>query len=228
MIGGCGRGLLGIVVLTLAACASVPDEAPELSAALGERLAALERSHRSLLAHYFDTRRAAVDRFVSEQWVPLFARNLFEQPAVAAAWKTIVRENDPEARLEFIVRLGPRLQRQIDAKRQEFIAPLDALERTLADAIGSEYAEARAINNAITSYLVSATEVESNRTRLLEALGLGQDRYGPVIGAVDEAVADLLRGAQDIEERSAQGRAYLQKLRDARERLEQVSSRDGT
>ena len=76
--------LLGLLTSALAGCASIPNEAPELSQALGQRLRALENANITLLQRYFDLKRREVDRFIDETFVPEFARNIFGRRDVAA------------------------------------------------------------------------------------------------------------------------------------------------
>lgn len=51
-------------------CASIPKQAPDLSAALGREINVLEKSHLSLLHAYFNERRAKVDEFIETTWLP--------------------------------------------------------------------------------------------------------------------------------------------------------------
>lgn len=45
-------------------CASIPSEAPELSAELGNRISALEEATINLLHEYFEFKRKDVDNFI--------------------------------------------------------------------------------------------------------------------------------------------------------------------
>jgi len=159
-------------ILALAGCASIPPEAPELSAELGKRISAIEDSNITLLKRFFDQKRRGVDRFIENEWVPEFANQFFSNDSISRAWDTIVRENDKKQRLLFVVKTGPKLQEKINEKRLELIQPLDQLERRIETKIRDEYTQARAMNSSITSFLLSASKVAENRNRYLEMVGV--------------------------------------------------------
>jgi hypothetical protein len=94
-----------------------PPEAPELSAQIGARLDALEAAHRRLAADFFNGHRRRVDAFINETWMPVFTRNLFDEPRVKANWEEVVASKDPNDWLGFIKAAAPKLQSEIQAKR---------------------------------------------------------------------------------------------------------------
>lgn len=203
-----------LLFLLLSGCASIPPEAPELSTELGNRISAIEDANLILLHRFFDQKRNEVDRFIAEEWVPVFANEFFSTPNIANAWNVIVQENDKEQRLRFIIKTGPKLQAMINKKRLELIKPLDELERKIEGAIRDEYSQAIAINNSITSFLLSASKVAENRNRYLEIAGMTDKKFGALIEKTDSAVSDLLLGAEDIEEKMGSAEKYLEKLRE--------------
>ena len=98
------------VVMSIGGCASIPPEAPELSAQLGSRISSLEAAHVRLLQEFFSEKRRRVDDFVQEVWVPIFAQEFFGDPRVDAVWQQVVQSQDPKDRLKFITLVGPKLQ----------------------------------------------------------------------------------------------------------------------
>lgn len=188
---------LAIVGAIFVGCASIPREAPQLSAELGNRISALESANLTLLSRYFDLKRAEVDRFIDEVWVPEYAEEVFESPQVADAWNTIVSETDTSERLKFIVWIGPKIQTSINEKRAELVAPFDLIEKRVAAHLRSAYTEARAINNTLTSFLFSAANVAENRARYLDMVEVTDEQIGYVIHDIDNVVADLLAIGRD-------------------------------
>jgi hypothetical protein len=140
-------------VVTGTACASIPRAAPELSAQLTGRIQETRIAHLQAVRMYMDERRHEVDCFVEREWVPRFARELFEQPAVAAAWDTVVRSNDATRRVQFIAGLGPRLQSRINAKRLELMGPLEEAERTITRQLDDHYNQMLAMNATLRASL---------------------------------------------------------------------------
>ena len=208
-----------VVLLILVGCASIPPEAPELSAELGKRISAIEDSNITLLKRFFDQKRREVDKFIEEEWVPEFAEQFFSNQTISAAWNTIVREDDKQQRLMFLVKTGPKLQKKINEKRLELIQPLDDLERRIEKQIRDEYAQARAINNSITSFLVSSTEVVENRNRYLEMVGVTDDKIGKIIDKTDDAVADLVEKVDEAKDKIDRAEEFLKKVRSIRDSI---------
>ena len=193
-------------------CASIPSEAPELSAQLGTRISAVETSHRRLLADFFDEKRKRVDEFIQDQWVPVFAQELFTDPKISSYWEEVVKSQDMSDRLKFIVLAGPRLQKKINAKRLELIQPLDELERTIALRLKSEYDNMRAINNTLTTFLLSASKVEETRRRYLEMVGISEKQIYDFINETDQAIAELVGVGKKVEEIAKDTEAYKRKI----------------
>lgn len=208
-----------VSVLALAGCTSIPPEAPELSVELGKRISAIEESNITLLKRFFDQKRKEVDRFIEDEWVPEFANQFFSNDTISNAWDTIVRENDKNQRLMFLIKTGPKLQEKINEKRLELIQPLDALERRIERKIRKEYTQARAMNNSITSFLLSASEVAENRNRYLEMANITDESVGQLIDKTDDAVTDLLDNTRDVKDKVTRAEEFLGKVREIRDSI---------
>ena len=208
---------ISLVGAMLTGCATIPSEAAELSSELGNRISALQNANLTLLNRYFDLKRAEVDRFIEETWVPEYAMEVFKHPTIAKGWDTIVQENDPSERLKFIVWLGPKIQSKINSKRLEIISPIDSIEQQIEDQLRSAYAEVRAINNTLTAFLLSASRVAENRNRYLDMVGVTDEQIGDVIYEIDNVVADLLAVGKDAENTITQiedaEQQYVEKLK---------------
>ena len=193
-------------------CASIPPEAPMLSKELGLRIGAIEEAHINLLEKFFGEKREEIDRFVNEEWVPVFAEEVFSIRTIQDAWEKIVSEDNKKDRLEFLVRMGPKLQDKINAKRAEFIKPIDDLERELRRKIEGEYDQARAINNSLTSFLLSASKVAENRSRYMEMIGITDEKMSETINSIDSAISGLVQKANDLPDQIEKGKQYLKKI----------------
>jgi hypothetical protein len=189
--------LMVFMVSSITACVSIPREAPELSAELGKRIAAIEASHLNLLHKFMDAKRAKVDEFLVREWVPVFAEEVFSEKIIRDAWTAVVTSGTDHDRLKFITILGPRIQEKINKKRLELIQPLDDLELTIERRLRDEYAQARAMNNTITSFLASAAEVAENRDRFLNMLGLDDRKISNALDETDKAVSELVTLKRD-------------------------------
>ena len=200
--------------LALGGCATIPSEAPELSAQLGTRISSLEAAHQRLLQQFFDDKRRRVDEFVQEVWVPVFAQEFFADAKVNAIWNQVVQSQDPKDRLKFITIVGPKLQEKINKKRVELIQPLDDIESTIRNKLKSEYDQTRAINNTLTAFLVTASKVEENRKRYMEMVGVTDKEVDKFVDETDQAVSDLVGAASRIEDRAKDAEQYRNKVND--------------
>ena len=204
-------GLLTISLMMMA-CVSIPPEAPELSAQLGNRISAIEQSNLTLLHRYFDRKKQDIDEFIQHEWVSEFANQFFAEPAIARVWDQVVATGNKPDRLKFILKTSPTLQQTINQKRVELIQPLEILEQRIEAKLTADFAQAKAINNSITGFLLSASKVVENRDRYLEMVGVSSDEVTQLIDSTDAIVADLLQSSQEIEGKVAKGEQYLQKI----------------
>lgn len=211
--------LIVAATLGLCGCASIPPEAPELSAQLGTRISSLESAHIRLLEEFFLEKRRRVDDFIQEVWVPIFAQEFFGDPRVDAVWEQVVQSQDPKDRLKFITLVGPRLQEKINKKRIALIQPLDELEGTIKSKLKSEYDQTRAINNTLTAFLQSASKVEENRKRYLDMIGITDKEVDKFVNETDQAVSELVDAARSIEERTKDAERYREKIKGILDKL---------
>lgn len=182
---------LFFLLMLFCSCASIPREAPLLSQELGKQVQELESSHLSLVRIYFENERRQVRKFIEEKWLPAYAGNFFEEKNISEVWDQVVESQNKGDRLEFILRTAPVLQQEINDKYRELIDPLDRLEAELAGSIREKYTSAKSINNAITSYLHSAADVEENRQRYLDMMGVTDQKINTVINDVESFTTEL-------------------------------------
>lgn len=202
-----------LVFIGIVGCVSFPPEVPELSVELGNRILAIETSNIALLHRFFDRKRNEIDRFIEQEWVPTFAEEFFSTEYIADVWDTIVSENNKQDRLRFIISTGPKLQEKINSKRLELIKPLDDLERRIENMLRAEYAQARAINNSITSFLISASKIVENRNRYLGMVGITDEKMADFIDETDNAVSGLLKKTKDSQEKVDAAKEYIKKIK---------------
>lgn len=210
---------LYVIMFVLVGCVSIPPEAPKLSGELGKRINSIEGANIKLLNRFFDQKRKDVDDFISEEWTPLFAKKIFSNPHISKIWNIIVNEDNKEDRLDFLIKIGPKLQKKINEKRLELIAPIDQLEKTIERAIRTEYTQARAINNSISSLLISASEVTENRDRYLEMIGVTDNKIGNIIDKTDGIVSNLLSKAEGTPSKVDKAKAFIKKMKSLRDSI---------
>ena len=151
--------------------------------------------------------------------MPEFANQFFAEPAIANVWDQVVTSGNKQDRLKFILKTSPKLQQKSNQKRVELIQPLEVLEQRIETKLKADYAQAKAINNSITGFLLSASKVVENRDRYLEMVGVTDDEITEFIDRTDAIVADLLESSHDIEGKVAKGEKYLRKINQLRDSL---------
>lgn len=205
--------LIGLVFICYS-CVSVPKAAPELSQELGTELTELKESHLALVHHFFDNQREKIQNFINEEWMPLFAKNFFEQPAIDNTWKEVVNSGKKNDRLEFIKRVYPEIQLQVNKKYEALSTPLDALENKLVMAINQKYENAQSINQSLTAFLNSAAETSKIRTVTLNKVGMDQATLDNIINQVNHTTREALQGAENIKDIETQVETYKDQLND--------------
>lgn len=205
--------LLLIFTLTLVGCSSVPKEAPELSIELGKRIKTLEDSHINLVESYFDMKRNLVIKFFEDEWIPKFADEFFSNSIVEEKWQYIVKTNDKALRMQFILEVAPELLQQINTQREALLKPLDDLQRDLERKIRNNYDETYAINNSLTSYLISAHKVDQSRKSFIENLGLKDKEINNAIYRVDEITENLVKSTENLPQQADKYLADIKKLK---------------
>jgi hypothetical protein len=181
---------------------------------LGKRIGAFETAHRALLRQFFDDKRAEVDRYIDQVWLPTYAEQVLKEPTIATLWGQVCQGGTDRDKLEFLRRVGPKVQRRVNDQRTSMIEQLDELERTIADHLTAEYDQARSINNTLTSFLTSASKVEENRKRYLEMLGVHDAAVESALSAVETVVGDLSHDLDVASEGAKKADAFKAKLND--------------
>lgn len=202
-----------LLLLSLSACVSVPPEAPALSEQLGIRLSEIEAAHLRLVEDFFTEKRERVDDYIDAVWVPTFAREFFDDPVNQDIWDDVVASDNPTDRVIFLMMVGPALQKNINAQRQQLVAPLNTLEREVTRQLRTEYVDTRAINQSLTAYLHTASEIGENRQRYLDKLGLDETRFDDFIDQADSAVTALVDRTDLIRDHASGIQDYQQSFK---------------
>lgn len=213
--------ILLILLLTrlLIGCANIPPEAPQLSAELGQRITALETANLNLLQRFFALKKSEIDKFIEDEWVPTFAKEVFSNPQIKNSLKRMIEQNKNQEKLQFTITLATKLQQKINQKRRQLIAPLESIEAVLTEKVRDEYALAKAINTTLTNFLISSAELTENRNRYLNKISLNSENLNPVINEIDTLIENLLIRAENVENNVEKTQQYLEKIRKIKQSL---------
>ena len=201
-----------LTLTAIVGCTSIPSETVELSAELGRQINVARSAHLAAVRSYFGERKNRIDRFVSREWLPVFAENVFNQPTIKAAWLRIVQQGSEKERLDFIVGLGPRLQRRIDGKRTELTQPILEAERLLISEIDAHYQDMTTANATLTSFLASSADLDQTRARLVGKIP-GAGRFSGYFTDVERMVSLITAGRAAFDESRADIEKIMNRLR---------------
>lgn len=150
------RRLLALaVILAASGCVTVPKESAILSAELGASIGEAERSHLALVTDYADQRRGRAEDFLRYRWTPGFIAPFLER----IDFKNEVCRIEGQLDRAIVVQdLVEDISAQVEARRRTLMTAIDEIERDLRRAVGDHYAQARRMNDAVTSNLRSAAK----------------------------------------------------------------------
>lgn len=205
-----------LFIFHLGGCVSIPPEAPELSIELGKRITAIESANLTLLHRFFDQKRVEVDRFIEKEWLPEFSENFFNKENTSKIWNEVVKSKNKQDRIKFILIAGPAIQSQINNKRSELVGEIDSLEREVQRKIEAEYNQVRSINNVLTSFLTGAAEVNENRSRYMEMVGVEDSKVDKLINDTDQIVNKLLDTSNDADDKVTKAKKFKEKIQKLR------------
>jgi len=171
------------VLLTATGCASVPAAAPQLSATLGGRIQEMHVAHLQVVRLYFNGKRAEVDRFVNDEWLPHLTKAVLEQPAIASRIDQLEAGTPPAERAELIAGIGKRIQVMTNAKRLELMRPLEEYERAVVRRLEESYSTTQAINATLTGLLGATADATKTQQDLIGALQMQKPLEGAFTGA---------------------------------------------
>lgn len=196
-------GLKFAVTILLAACASIPPEAVELSQVAGRRVADAQTSHEALVVAYFDLSRQRIEDFVDQRWTPQFLATF-----VADA-NLMERISSPVALTESQqARLAAELSRQASLQGETLEQAVRAVHSALGDAERGqmilEFSEA------------ALTEIKRQRRALLAPVNAQERDVTAALRAnyaemmeIQSAITAFLRSVSDVK---AEEDAILQRL----------------
>ncbi len=185
------RSVVMASCLFMAACTDIPKEAPQLSYTIGQDIAAMQASHRTLTQTLFKELKQRRIDYVDNVWTPLFVKKfvangrLKDIAAGTTVWDDAQQkflapsQNSAEAETQLVnsvVFWGDAAVKQIAKKKQDLLQPLDEKEQQLLSEIDQGYARILAANAQVTALLTTLSDVQEMNDQLLSSIGLGDLR----------------------------------------------------
>jgi hypothetical protein len=199
-----GRRLTVPLLLSLAlfatGCSTIPPETVALSELVGTRIQSANAAHLTLVRAYMDDRRARVEAFLMDEWLPRFAREYLGQPEIAAMYDRVCRDGSAEDRLQLSLIIATDTQTELQARRRDYIGGLDRAQRALERQIRDFTDQTLVMNRALTAHLQSLVDVQAQQDRWLEQVGTSRTDINQQLEAVGAAVDRLTEPLNRAEE----------------------------
>jgi hypothetical protein len=210
-------------LLALAGCASVPPESVQLSAAVGQDILAIQKSHLFYVNSYYDRLESqanfAVDHVFAPQIITAALNGASGQVLIAKLEAGKNGGDDANDAVAFASRFVTNVRNTIEARRQQDIQPIKDARSVAQQNVEAAYAQVIQGNATITAYLASLVKIRAAQDQLLTSLKLPsdlQDKTATTLSQLSDSV-------QSVQLKAANGELQLdsasQKILDIRKRL---------
>lgn len=212
----------------MSACASVPQEAVELSYLVGRDMAALQQSYDLLIEQRFEDYRAQRIAYLENIWAPAFIAEWIKDGRLIDSARGVVVYN--ESQDEYVAPTPGREQQQlistiygwsdaaifeINDKRASLLDPLDEQERQIRREARAAFDQLIQANAYITAHLNSIREVQDLQTQALEALGVED-----VVSSLNESLVKVSNSARDGLDAIRKADGHVDRAIEIRSRIE--------
>ena len=189
-----GKFLLGVMMIGLSSCASIPHETVEMSVLLGRQIDALEQGHIVMIDAIYKEKEQVAVNWLKEQWYRNYLNDLFAMPGTIEFWNEAIAE-EPAQRMESLKDLTDLIQEDYMKQRDSLLIPLRTEKEKLLGIIRSHYEIAREANDVITQNIDSANALEEKRKRLLSRF-VDTDKIDTQINRYLQRADSILNTAQ--------------------------------
>lgn len=186
--------LLGMLVIQLSSCASIPKATVEMSTLLGQQINALEQNHISTINAYYDEKEQSAIVFLNEEWYRDYLNDLFQKPATVEFWDEAITEELPQ-RIESLKALTNLIQTDYNEQRERLLKPLKASREQLLKVVKDYYSVAKEMNYIITENVSSANEVQEKRKQLFSKFA-DSDKLETQVNAYFQKADSILNTAR--------------------------------
>jgi len=187
------------VVLAMTGCASVPKEAVTLSYRVGDDIQQLQSGYRETVRLAFDQMRENGMNVIDNVWTPAFLSDFIVRG------KLIESAQHEEFKTQLVEAWARLAIGKIEAKRKEFLDPLQKKEDELLAEIDAAFDQVISANATVTAHLNSVVKVKGFQDQLLERAGLKdiRDSINSLIVSASELTAkatnDLTEAAKKLD-----------------------------
>lgn len=180
--------IAALVAVAMTSCATIPPEAVQLSATLGQMISKAKAAHILIVDQHFDSLAVQVDKFAMNEYKVAFMDNV----------KKLMKQKDPN-----FVALTPEqydaAMTRIMQNRMKWLQAVWANKQTVLKSLEDYYALMEQANAEVTNLIRSAAGVENTRNKLVNdftsQFGVqSKDLENKLMGSAS-SVNDMLNGA---------------------------------
>ncbi|MEQ8441234.1 MAG: hypothetical protein RIM33_11500 [Alphaproteobacteria bacterium] len=209
-----------IFSLGLAACDTVPEEAVTLADTVGRDLEEVHRAHREIANLLYGRLEAEINRFIDDTYRPAYLQQLLQNPTLdfigefQASLTDESLENDPGGPLLILSSVLEGAQSDIEAKRMELLAPIQAERVSVLEEIDAAHRQIQQGHDVVVAHLRSVRAVRDTQNEMLSELGLGdlRQRIATRTADISIKVSELVTRARSAEDRTADAATRVREL----------------
>lgn len=180
--------VIAAVMVAMTSCATIPPEAVQLSATLGQMITKAKAAHIGMVDQHFDNLALQVDKFAMGEYKQAFMDNL----------RKLMKQKDPSF-TDLTPNQYDAAMNRIMTARMGWLKAVWANKQTVLKALEDYYALMEQASAEVTNLLRSATGVDNNRNKLINdftsQFGVqSKDLENKLMGSVTD-VNNMLNGA---------------------------------
>lgn len=188
------------LIVSLAACDTVPEEAVTLADTVGRDLEEVHRAHRELANLLYGRLEDDINRFIDEEYRPAYIALYAEEFGLLDLAQETIAEQ-PSDLLPLLTDFVDIATEYIEAQRQELLFPIRAEHAAVIEEIDAAHRQIQQGHDVVVSHLRSVRAVRDVQNELMSEVGLGdlRERIATRTADVSSRIGELLTGARDVE-----------------------------
>lgn len=203
-------------------CASVPQQAVDLSATVGRDIDAVHRAHVALLDSYFDRMENDVNAFVDSQYRAYSIERNMRDFKLVEKIKAPSTAGEGIDALDVMEVFVEELVTDVEAFRTSLLAPVRAQRAEVRTAIEDAYRRIQDAQAIVTGHLASVRRVHDLQDEMLAQAGLEglREKFVNTTAKGADSIAKLTKQTEYVSGKMSQFEKELEKLKKATESLQ--------
>lgn len=161
--------MITIISITFLSCMYIPKESVLLSEELTTMIKAAEVSHIALIDEYIAVRRARVDSFLANKWIPDFMKTFTANSSIL---DDINDASNMDSASKYLREFSEAAAEQIVDRRTTLYDALGEIEKTMKQAVEGHYDDMLMVNSSLTAHLRAKAKVTATRENLINQIGV--------------------------------------------------------